>query len=147
MGTVIKALSFLLFFLFTFQAHSIVRFDQKQLLFNLVDSTTGDVTTCQHSPLETGSPAPPPPWWTVRCGDRSYTVDIWMDDYRSADQLYNTFLLYHAKESTSSSGEKRVRFDTQTTLLKTDKPQAVRVIRSSIDVRNGLADLDVEVQL
>ncbi len=138
---------FFLIALISFNAQSIVRFEQDQLHFVLVDSSTGAETTCKHYPLETGSPAPPPPWWTVNCGDRSYTVDIWMDNYRSADQFYNTFLLFHAKESVSSSGKKLVQFNNQTTTIKTANPQALRALRSSIDVGNGLTDLNVEVRL
>ncbi len=139
-------ISFSFFFLIA-KSHAVIRFPHEKLTFTLVDSTTGIATSCQHKLLTNNSPAPPPPWWVVTCDDRTYTVDIWMDKYKSADQLSNIFLLFHAKESLSSSGEKSVRFDTQTTLMKMDNSQQVRVIRSTIDVRNGLADLEVEVSL
>jgi len=125
-------------------AFGVTRFDASQLTFTLQEQGAG-VTQCTHSPLITGSQAEPPPWWTVVCDDREYTVDIWMDLYITEGNVFNLYLLYHAKESTDSSGEKLARFNTQSTKLKFKELSQMTEISMSLDVRNGLADLMVDV--
>lgn len=125
-------------------AFGITRFEADQLNFTLLEEGAG-ATSCKHYALVTGSQAEPPPWWTVECGDRKYTVDIWMDLYLSQDQFFNVYLLFHAKESTPSSGEKLAKFNTQTTKLKFKEISPFTSISMSLDVRNGLADLMVDV--
>lgn len=138
-----KYFIFIILFI-TQSAFGIIRFEVDQLKFTLLETGAG-VTSCTHRPLVNSSQAEPPPWWTVECGDREYTVDIWMDLYRSQDQFYNVFLLFHAKESTSSSGEKLAKFNTQTTKLKFKELSPMTSVSMSLDVRNGLADLKVDV--
>ena len=130
--------------LFAQTGFGITRFEAEQLNFTLLEEGAG-ATSCTHYPLVTGSQAEPPPWWTVECGDRKYTVDIWMDLYLSQDQFFNVYLLFHAKESTSSSGGKLASFNTQTTKLKFKEVSLFTGISMSLDVRNGLADLMVDV--
>ena len=129
---------------FSSSAYGLIRFDAEQLKFTLQDQSGLEVD-CQHQPLVTGSEAEPPPWWTVNCGKRQYTVDIWMDLFISQDKLFNVYVLFHAKESVSSSGQKLTRFNTQTARLKFKEISHLTNILMSIDVRNGLADLKVEV--
>lgn len=139
-------MNFILSILFSFSSlsHSVTRFEQNQLSFQLVENT-GETIECSHKPLESVTPVPPPPWWVVECGDREYTTDIWMELRELSEDLSSILLLYHAKESISSSGEDRTRFETQTTRLFYSGEPQFKIIRSSIDVRNGLADLYVTV--
>ena len=127
--------------------NSFRRFDKSQLTFHLVNSSSGEFISCKHKPLESVTPVPPPPWWVVECGDRKYTVDLWLENKSLASNLNSVFLLYHAKESISSSGESQTRFETQTTEFFYNGDTSYKAIRSSIDVRNGLADLYVTVSL
>ena len=125
---------------------SFTRFEKDQLSFQLVEND-GTTINCEHKPLESVTPVPPPPWWVLTCNKRRYTVDVWMETQRLAEDLSSVLLLYHAKESRSSSGESITRFETQTTEFFYSGKATYRIIRSSIDVRNGLADLYVTVRL
>ena len=125
---------------------SFTRFQKDQLNFQLVEND-GTTILCNHKPLESVTPVPPPPWWVLKCDRREYTVDIWMETQRLTESLSSVLLLYHAKESISSSGEGITRFETQTTEFFYTGKANYRIIRSSIDVRNGLADLYVTVRL
>ena len=125
---------------------SFTRFEKDQLNFQLVEND-GTTLNCEHKPLESVTPVPPPPWWALTCGERQYTVDVWMEAQRLTEELSSVLLLYHAKESISSSGENITRFETQTTEFFYTGKSKYRMIRSSIDVRNGLADLYVTVRL
>ena len=131
--------------LFVEPSLAVVRFKASQLSFKLFDSTGREVA-CSHAPLQNNSPASPPPWWSISCGARSYTVDVWMDLWKGP-QGAKLELMYHIKEGVSSSGEKLVRFDNQHTVLIFPKAQLPQIVRSSLDVRNGLADLVVEINL
>jgi len=127
-------------------SQSFTRFQQNQLNFQLVEST-GEFINCTHKPLESVTDTPPPPWWVLKCGDRKYTVDIWMEQKDLTEELSSTLLLFHAKEGVLSSGESITRFETQTTEFFYKGKANYKMIRSSIDVRNGLADLYVRVLL
>lgn len=139
-----KVLFVALAFLYSFNASGVTRFEAEQLSFTLFQEGQ-KVVFCSHKKLTNNSPVEPPPWWVVTCDDREYTVDIWMDEYRSKDKMQNLVVLFHAKEGVASSGEKLTRFNTQATKIKTEKSSLVRGISSRLDMRNGLADLVVDI--
>lgn len=140
-----KRLIVLLCILMGSTVYGVDRFDQDQLQFSLLDSD-GQVISCEHEPLTNQSPAPPPPWWKVTCEKRKYVVDVWMDRVKKQNSIAIDFM-FHAKESTSSSGEKRTRFDSHLTRMEFEQNLLPTRFTSNIDVRNGLADLRVQVQL
>jgi hypothetical protein len=146
-GDILKSFVFCFFTvsLFFSKALAITHFDSSQLNFKLSQQGLNEIQ-CHHKPLKTGSQAPPPPWWTVICDEYTFTVDVWMDEYVSKGSLYSISLLYHVKESVSSSGEKLTQFNTQSTQFKFNDFSQLKEINTSIDVRNGLADLNLEVK-
>ena len=133
-------------FFYSVNALGVTRFKAEQLSFTLFQEGQSAVA-CTHKKLSNKSPAEPPPWWVVSCGDRKYTVDIWMDEFQTKDKMHNLLVLFHAKEGVASSGEKLTRFNTQTTRIKSDDASLVKAITSGLDMRNGLADLVVDVQV
>ena len=140
-----KFLICLSFFLFSQSVFSVTRFKQEQLSFTLFESD-GTSQRCKHIPLTNQSPAPPPPWWMVTCGARSYVVDVWVDQRKTQSGL-SFDLMFHVKESTNSSGEKRVRFDSHLTSLWFELSGLPIALSSQVDVRNGLADLRVSAKI
>ena len=143
---IIKAtLLFFIIIFFSNNALAVKRFKAEQLQFTLLDSD-GSTVSCMHAPLKNESPAPPPPWWTVKCNDRTYVVDVWMD-LIDRGTTYSVEFLTHVKESTSSSGEKLTRFDSHLTKFIFAEKQIPMAISSFVDVRNGLADLRVTAKI
>ena len=121
------------------QAQGRTRFEKDQLSFELVDSTTGLTEQCEHILLSHI------PWWKVSCGERSYTVDIWLQ-VRSRGELFEKTVLYHVSEGIQSSTQKLVQFKSHMTSLISRGQSDLIGIVSHIDVRNGLADLVVTVK-
>lgn len=133
-------------FLFNSLALAVTRFDKDQLIFLLYEEGAND-TTCTHFPLKESDPnAPDLPWWSVNCGNRAYTVDVWYEETDLGNNLKNIRFMFHAKESTSSSGDKSTQFQTHTTDIVTTSNQLMG-ISSYLDVRNGLADLHVMARI
>ena len=138
-----KSLLVLVLFLWGQSSFGITRFEKDQLKFTLIESS-GQSYICAHEALKNGS-ANPPPWWRVICDDRQYTVDIWMNRTGSKEGINNILLLFHASEGAKSSGEKLTQFKNQTTKFSFYGSSPLLRITSSLDVRNGLADLEVVV--
>ncbi len=119
----------------------VTRFEKSQLQFLLEDSE-GEIETCVHELLSHV------PWWRIQCGDREYTVDVWMEHlYSKSQDLTQVTLMYHVSESVTSSGEKLVRFDSHFSHVQVSGLNSVKRLTSSMDVRNGLASLRVDVSL
>ncbi len=119
----------------------VIRFEESQLEFVLEDSE-GVPTQCQHKILSHV------PWWRLKCGDREFTVDIWMElgQNKSLD-LTQVTLMYHVSEGLASSGEKLVQFNTHFTRFRVGGLTDLKALNSSIDVKNGLESLVVNVSL
>jgi hypothetical protein len=132
-------------FIFNNNLFAVDRFDKEQIQFTLIESD-GQKMACSHELLSNKSPAPAPPWWVVTCGDRQYTTDVWMD-VRQQPNRHTYTLMFHLKESVSSSGEKRVRFNTHQTSMSFPTSQRPLTMSSFLDARNGLADLYVEASI
>lgn len=103
-------------------------------------SLSGQEISCTHKLMDNV------PWWAVTCADaketREYTVDAWVQIRERGDLKENT-LMYHVKESTSSSGTKLTQFKSHFTSFITRGDSELIGIVSQLDVRNGLADLVV----
>ncbi|MEO0336029.1 MAG: hypothetical protein AAF202_06535 [Pseudomonadota bacterium] len=143
------ALRFLfLFSALTLSASSlaVTRFDSDQLSFTLYQEGLPSVS-CKHQPLKSVTPVPAPPWWTVTCEDRTYTVDVWMSEQLLTGDRWKISLMLHAKEGTASSGERLVQFQNHFTQLVLSGESHVHEISSSLDIRNGLASLDVSIKI
>ncbi len=120
-------------------ANGTIRFSKDQIKFYLVNSSTGMQTPCSHDLLSHV------PWWRVQCEDRQYTVDTWIQ-IRSKGDLFENTLMYHVSEGVKSSGEKLVQFKSHLTSFRSQGAANLVGISSQIDVRNGQADLVMEVQ-
>ena len=123
---------------FAQSAQGVFRPSKEMLSFKLVDSSTSIETDCFHELLSHV------PWWKVTCGDRAYTVDIWLQ-IRERGDLKENKLMYHVKESVSSSGTKITQFKSHFTSFISRGDAELLGVVSQIDVRNGLADLVVTV--
>ncbi len=136
-----KGLILFLSFCFCSQIFSqgVIRLPKERLKFKLVESSTAKEITCSHELLDHV------PWWRVQCDDREYTVDTWVQ-IRSKGDLYEKTLMYHVKESTSSSGTKLTQFKSHFTSFMSRGPSDLIGITSQIDVRNGLADLVLSIK-
>lgn len=120
-------------------ANGVVRFPKEMVRFELVENSTGETIHCSHEYLSHV------PWWDVVCEDRSYTVDLWLQT-RESGKIKEHTLMYHAKESVSSSGTRLAQFKShQTSFISRGDNELLGII-SRIDVRNGLADLVVTVK-
>ena len=115
----------------------------ENLDFRLSNSHSGVELSCQHK-LMTNVP-----WWKVTCRDqkevREYTVDVWVQ-IRERNDLKENTLMYHVKESTSSSGTKLTQFKSHFTSFITRGDSELVGVVSQLDVRNGLADLIVTLK-
>ncbi|MCB0411671.1 MAG: hypothetical protein KDD22_04050 [Bdellovibrionales bacterium] len=119
----------------------VIRFNENQIRFVLVDND-GESITCTHQLLSHV------PWWDVICGKRHYTVNTWLQLLENTQQnLFKLTLMYDVSEGIESSGEKLVQFRSHLTTLVTEDFKKLRQLQSSLDVRNGLMSLDMEVQL
>jgi hypothetical protein len=120
-------------------ASQVFRPGADRVSFELVDSLSGQSIKCSHTLLSHV------PWWEVTCDDRKYTVDTWVQ-IRERGELKEMTLMYHVKESTSSSGTKLTQFKSHFTsfIVRGDSEWLGAV--SHIDVRNGLADLVLTLQ-
>ncbi len=137
LAAILMALSITL----SLEAHATgaIRFSKDQIHFTLVNSSTGGQVSCEHELLSHV------PWWKVRCDDREYTVDTWVQ-IRSKGDLFENTLMYHVSEGLQSSGEKLVQFKSHLTSLISQGQSNLVGIRSQIDVRNGQADLIMDVR-
>ena len=117
----------------------VIRLPKERLNFELVDSTTGASTSCEHELLTHV------PWWKVSCGEREYTVDTWIQIRRKED-LFEHTLMYHVKESVSSSGTKLTQFKSRFTSFLSRGEAELIGVTSQIDVRNGLSDLVLRIR-
>jgi hypothetical protein len=135
--------SFLILFGPLALAQQVWRPGSENLSFKLVESHTGSEISCTHELLDHV------PWWKVICSDsketREYTVDAWVQIRERGDLKENT-LMYHVKESTSSSGTKLTQFKSHFTSFITRGDSELIGIVSQLDVRNGLADLVVTLK-
>lgn len=115
----------------------------ENLSFKLVESHSGAELACTHELMDHV------PWWKVTCADdketREYTVDTWVQIREKADLKENT-LMFHVKESTSSSGTKLTQFKSHFTSFISRGDSELIGIVSQLDVRNGLADLVVTLK-
>lgn len=128
------------FFFFSASSFAqVIRLPKERLSFELVETSTGEVTSCEHNLLSHV------PWWRVSCGEREYTVDTWVQ-IRSKGDLFEKTLMYHVKESVSSSGTKLTQFKSHFTSFMSRGASDLIGITSQIDVRNGLADLILRIQ-
>ncbi len=118
------------------QTQGLQRFTADQIQFQLVFND-GMTIQCQHQLLGHV------PWWRVVCADRSFTVDVWLQTRFVQSGLQQVSLMYHVSEGVDSSGQKLVQFNQHFTSFFVDQFENMRGIRSSIDVQNGLANLDI----
>lgn len=117
------------------------RFDAEQLKFQLVD-TDGSLVACDHKLLSHV------PWWRVSCGEREFTVDVWVDIVRNPSRdLSKISLMYSVSEGVRSSGERLVQFNDHFSSFVFAGNGPLSEIGSSLDVQNGLASLDVQIKL
>ena len=117
------------------------RFSKDQVQFVLIESD-GQSVSCSHSLLKHV------PWWEVQCGERQYRVDLWLEERQSAEQgLSKLTLMYHVSEGVDSSGERLVQFKTHFTSIIVEDLTRVVALESDLDVRNGLASLNVRARV
>ena len=117
------------------------RFAGSQLSFRLQESD-GRSVSCRHHLLNHV------PWWRVICGEREFTVDSWLEQAQHRrDDRQKITLMFHASEGTASSGERLVQFQSHFSTFVLSGNSAVQAISSSLDVRNGLASLELTVRL
>ncbi|NQY99463.1 MAG: hypothetical protein HRT45_02210 [Bdellovibrionales bacterium] len=137
-----------LFFAAVFSSLSLAmtRFEQEQISFTLHEEGRPAIS-CTHRPLKSVTPVPPPPWWTVVCGDREYTVDLWMSRIRLPENRLKISLMFHAKEGANSSGEKLAQFQNHFTQLVVKGETPILEASTVLDVRNGLASLEAMVEI
>ncbi len=111
------------------------RFTEEQISFELRDND-GTVEKCSHKIL------PQVPWWNVRCGDRSYTVNTWIQISHQKDlQMTKVSLMYDVSEGLTSSGEKLVQFHSHFSNVYVDSLTSLKLVNSDMDVRNGQMSL------
>lgn len=102
----------------------------------------GAITSCEHKLLSHV------PWYRVYCGDKEFTVDVWIEVARSKlSSETKLTLMYAVSEGTSSSGQKLVQFNNHFTDLVVSNLTMLSSLQSSIDVGNGLASLNVQAAL
>jgi hypothetical protein len=137
-----KLLTFIFVFFFSIQllgqTQGLRRFSPGQIQYQLV-SNEGVTIQCQHQLLDHV------PWWRVVCADRSFTVDVWLQTRFVQNGVQQMSLMYHVSEGLASSGQKLVQFNQHFTSFFGDQFENIRGIRSSIDVQNGLANLEILV--
>ncbi len=118
-----------------------LRFEDHQLSFSLSESD-GAVISCEHKLLSHV------PWFRVYCGDREFTVDVWVQlAHSQARTETKVTLMYSVSEGIKSSGEKLVQFNNHFTDIVVSELNLLKRLTSSIDVRNGLASLNVRAEL
>ena len=112
------------------------RLQSDQVRFDLIEDSTGVSISCDHQLL------PHIPWWRVDCGERSFTVDAWLERI-GPNQSGETkiSLMFHASEGRQSSGEKITQFKSHFTSITLADDTPINEIDSWLDVRNGLASL------
>lgn len=118
----------------------VIRFSAEQIQFVLRDMEGEDVVVCKHNLLSHV------PWWEVKCGSRSYTVNTWIEVLENKEtKVLKLGFMYDVSEGVKSSGESLVQFKSHFTSLTVRELKSVEKINSSLDVRNGLASLDLVV--
>jgi len=118
----------------------VIRFSESQLSFQLVDMDGASVS-CRHELLSHV------PWWSVKCGDRDYTVNTWMQINHGPVGSSQIVFMYDVSEGVRSSGEKLVLFRSHFTRMNVTDVSQVSRLSSDLDVRNGLATLNINVVL
>jgi hypothetical protein len=78
-------------------SYGVSRFESDQLSFTLHEEGWPPIA-CRHKPLKTVTPVPAPPWWTVTCNDRIFTVDIWISEQLLANNKFKIAMMLHAKD-------------------------------------------------
>lgn len=133
---------FLFLSIFSAQAagEKVIRFYPEQLTFVFTDSD-GSGTSCEHKLLTHV------PWYRVYCGEREFTVDVWVDIAKSTvREQTKVTLMYSVSEGVRSSGQKLVQFNNHFTDVIVSDLTTLAGMQSSIDVQNGLASLTVKAQ-
>jgi hypothetical protein len=126
---------------FTFANDKASRFPKDNLQF-YIQENDGSVTKCDHELLTHV------PWWKLKCADREYTADVWIETQHNFERkLSKVTLMFHAKEGVRSSGEKLVQFKSHFTSIIVDNLANIKSLSSSLDVRNGLASLVVNAKV
>ncbi len=121
----------------------VTRFDAAQIQFKLQNQSGGSMG-CAHTLLQNV------PWWSVRCGDRLYTVNTWyelMANKTGEKNLRKLTLMFDLSEGVASSGEKLVQFRSHLTNIVLRGEGNPLEISSSLDVQNGQASLEMQVSL
>lgn len=132
----------LLIMIFTTSASfAVTRFKEHQVQFTL-QNNDGSYQDCVHELLSHL------PYWSVKCGDRKYTVNTWVEvSHNKPLDLTKVTLMYDVSEGVASSGEKMVQFNSHFTNVYVESLTYLKMMTSDVDVLNGQGSLVMKVEL
>src|SRR5690606_20278757 len=109
-------------------AYDVHRFEANQLEFAL-QYNEGEKVRCTHEIL------PHVPWWQVRCDQRLFTVNTWMQLLKHKTlPIVKLTLMFDVSESVRPGGPPAVQFRSHLTSLTVESLTEIQEIQTSLDV-------------